>query len=717
MKKRILPVISLILMLIASAFIIQRTYAPDTTISVEPTPNVYNVGQTFTVQVWIRNVVNLNAWEAKIRYDSSMLTITSVTEGSFLNGPPDYFSTFFAPPFFGTNYLQLGDLITSPDSVSGSGIVANISFNVKDTGKSDLTPFDTKMLTIEGVKIDNTPVNGVFYTTYPHADFPYPYPYHGSYVYVNEPVVFNATAYVEGGMYKGSYDVVGKIIEYTWDFGDGSAPRYEPVVSHTYTRPENHTAQLFVTANDTKTDGSSQLIFVRYAKPQVNFTYSPKPVYKGIETTFDATGTRYWSGYYANYTWNFGDGTPIVTTTNPIIEHTYTKNATKPPNNVTLTVTTKEGYANSSTLPVEVLSGIYANFTYLPKPPYKNEVIAFDADKSRSDRLDPIFSYSWDFGDWKTGTGKTTTHTYDQNGTYTVTLNVTTLGGRNSTSLPLKVFLRPYAHFIYPKPVFKNDTVTFNASDSSIPLPDTIARYIWDFGDGTNQNLTTPITTHRYVYSGNYTVSLVVITNEGAVNSTSNIINVSFPKPTVTHDIAIVWNSATLNATEGYVWYLTERGSVINITVTVRNEGTSTESFSITAYRKDIPIDTQQVNNLLPNTTKTVTFLWRLLNITMVQPPIYTGTYTISINVTLLADQYLTDNIWIAGTVQVKGWGDVNCDGKVNYKDLFILAVNYGKNVPPGDERADINEDGKINYQDLYILAIYYGKSYLMRDP
>jgi hypothetical protein len=210
---------------------------------------------------------------------------------------------------------------------------------------------------------------------------------------------------------------------------------------------------------------------------------------------------------------------------------------------------------------------------------------------------------------------------------------------------------------------------------------------------------------------------LVVITNEGAVNSTSNIINVSFPKPTVTHDIAIVWNSATLNATEGYVWYLTERGSVINITVTVRNEGTSTESFSITAYRKDIPIDTQQVNNLLPNTTKTVTFLWRLLNITMVQPPIYTGTYTISINVTLLADQYLTDNIWIAGTVQVKGWGDVNCDGKVNYKDLFILAVNYGKNVPPGDERADINEDGKINYQDLYILAIYYGKSYLMRDP
>lgn len=56
--------------------------------------------------------------------------------------------------------------------------------------------------------------------------------------------------------------------------------------------------------------------------------------------------------------------------------------------------------------------------------------------------------------------------------------------------------------------------------------------------------------------------------------------------------------------------------------------------------------------------------------------------------------------------------GDINGDGRVNYKDLFILAAAYGSYV--GGEKynvgADLNGDGKVNYQDLFLLAASYGK-------
>ena len=55
--------------------------------------------------------------------------------------------------------------------------------------------------------------------------------------------------------------------------------------------------------------------------------------------------------------------------------------------------------------------------------------------------------------------------------------------------------------------------------------------------------------------------------------------------------------------------------------------------------------------------------------------------------------------------------GDIDGDGKVNYKDLFLLAAAYGSSQ--GEERynrsADLNSDGKINYQDLFLLAANYG--------
>ncbi|HEC95116.1 MAG TPA: PKD domain-containing protein, partial [Thermoplasmatales archaeon] len=59
-------------------------------------------------------------------------------------------------------------------------------------------------------------------------------------------------------------------------------------------------------------------------------------------------------------------------------------------------------------------------------------VIHFDGSAS----YDPdgtIISYSWDFGDGETGTGKMPSHTYKTSGKYTVTLTVTDDDGEKTT--------------------------------------------------------------------------------------------------------------------------------------------------------------------------------------------------------------------------------------------------------------------------------------------
>ena len=82
----------------------------------------------------------------------------------------------------------------------------------------------------------------------------------------------------------------------------------------------------------------------------------------------------------------------------------------------------------------------------------------------------------------------------------------------------------PIASFsYYPENPIVNETITFNASNSTDP-DGTIENYEWDFGDG--EKAEGKIATHSYSSAKNYTVKLTVADNEGATNSTAEIINI-----------------------------------------------------------------------------------------------------------------------------------------------------------------------------------------------
>ena len=84
----------------------------------------------------------------------------------------------------------------------------------------------------------------------------------------------------------------------------------------------------------------------------------------------------------------------------------------------------------------------------------------------------------------------------------------------------------PIANFTYfPENPVVNETVTFNASNSTDP-DGTIVNYEWDFGDGNITCVAEPIITHSHASAGSYNINLTITDDDGATNSTNKTITI-----------------------------------------------------------------------------------------------------------------------------------------------------------------------------------------------
>jgi PKD repeat protein len=214
----------------------------------------------------------------------------------------------------------------------------------------------------------------------------------------------------------------------------------------------------------------------------------------------------------------------------------------------------------------------------------------------------------------------------------------------------------PNAAFTYsPIAPGLGETVTFNASASSATEPTAqITEYYWDFGDGTNTTVSTPIVEHSYDEGGDYIVSLTVIDNATAsalVQSTFG--TTGMPRSwydlfgTVEHDVAVAVphevavTGVSLSATT------VTAGETVTITAQVLNKGTETESFSVKAYYDTNEIDTKQVSNLVSEDGETLTFDWNTAGVPE-------GNYRIIVEIPAVEGETVTgNNRFIDGTVKV----------------------------------------------------------------
>ncbi len=156
---------------------------------------------------------------------------------------------------------------------------------------------------------------------------------------------------------------------------------------------------------------------------------------------FDASASTPSSGAtLTSYAWDFGDGSPVVTTTVPTVSHTYTKPGTQ---SVTLTVTDSTGQKASLT---KALAFPVPAFSYVPNSS-DTKAIDFDASASTGSGGTAVATYTWNFGDGSMPVSThsaTTTHTYAAGGVYTVILSVTDTAGQTSPLLAKPVTVAAY---------------------------------------------------------------------------------------------------------------------------------------------------------------------------------------------------------------------------------------------------------------------------------
>jgi len=318
-----------------------------------------------------------------------------------------------------------------------------------------------------------------------------------------------------------SYDLDGTIVEYSWDFGDGSTATGVKV-STAYPESGAYTVTLTVTDDDGATDTIATIKVVRNKSPVAIFTESAETVYINETITFNATESYDPDGVIVNYSWDFGDGN---TATGVTVSHAYADNGLYL---VTLTVTDNDGATDSAHATKTVMNRQpVASFTETAEIVNTDETISFDASDS-SDPDGTIVDYSWDFGDGAKGTGVSVQHAYSQDGTYTVTLTVTDDDGATDTTSATKTVLNriPIASFTESAhTVSSSESIHFDASESHDP-DGTIVNYLWDFGDG-NTAVDVEVD-HAYEDDGVYTVTLTVIDDDdatGLATATKNVLN------------------------------------------------------------------------------------------------------------------------------------------------------------------------------------------------
>jgi hypothetical protein len=118
--------------------------AQGATVSLLPSSQNVQLGETFTIDVAIDNATNLAAYEFRITYDPNILTIEGVTQTDFLRStgrgvscPPigDEAARKTTDVWFGCATVNK----SSGSPVGGSGVLAHISFSAKGPGLTYLT--------------------------------------------------------------------------------------------------------------------------------------------------------------------------------------------------------------------------------------------------------------------------------------------------------------------------------------------------------------------------------------------------------------------------------------------------------------------------------------------------------------------------------------------------------------------------------------------------
>jgi PKD repeat protein len=174
----------------------------------------------------------------------------------------------------------------------------------------------------------------------------------------------------------------------------------------------------------------------------------------------------------------------------------------------------------------------HAGFNVSDRKVKTEESVRFDAEPSYS-LINNISTYSWEFGDGETGSGKAVSHSFDNAGNYTVNLTIRdTKGSKVYDTMDVMVENRlPKPAFdVISKKIVTEQPVSFDSSRSK-DADGKVVSYKWKMGDGSSYQRTDPELQHTYPAAGQYKVEMTAIDNQGEKMAVKK--NIEVKKPNV----------------------------------------------------------------------------------------------------------------------------------------------------------------------------------------
>jgi PKD repeat protein len=551
------------------------------------------LNETFTIDLTVADAEDIQGWDANITFDPTILEVVDAAEGGFIkSGAPGGvpFFKYTAPDGKGYIYIGASYYMVAPPGtgVNGSGILANITFQVVDIGNSpihfkeedmylwynngtglDKQPrilhdgFFTNLhdIAITGITVSPTQVNpgdqasinvtvvneGNFNETFSVTIFQSLFPFPDNLTKIDH--ITGVT--LEAGS--------TKTLEFTWNTTTGERSGIYNITAEV--PPVAKEAEKNI-ADNVRVEGTVTIP----GAPVAFFTYTPEKPTPLDTVWFDASKSYDPDDPVAgivSYKWDFGDGTSEIYVKGVNLTNTATHNYTTIANyDVRITVNDNESQTDNYTRTLTIK---------VPEPP----VASFNCTTAPSHRL-------------------------------------------------------------------INRPVAFDASESYDP-DFYIVSYEWDFGDGTIEFYNAPegvIVTHNYTDARTYTVNLTVTDNHGASDSSTLDVTVSTKRDIVVVSVTCYrpreGTQVRKPLDQAYV------GETLNISVVVRNEGTQPETFNLTVYYDNTEIKTESITNLppgdqAPDNQKIIGIFWDTT-------PVSAGNYTITVEAVLNEDQNQTNN-------------------------------------------------------------------------
>jgi hypothetical protein len=167
MKGETIKYIPLILSFVIVLSTVNMAFAQLPLMYMSPAANSYHLGESFTVDINIQDVVDLYSYEVKLGYNPDILEIVSIEEGPFIieqttspYDPPTVWSTIINE-YDGWCYAACVTLGKYP-GITGSGTLFNVTFNVIDPGECDLDLYNSLLLDSTAASISHDVTDGYF---------------------------------------------------------------------------------------------------------------------------------------------------------------------------------------------------------------------------------------------------------------------------------------------------------------------------------------------------------------------------------------------------------------------------------------------------------------------------------------------------------------------------------------------------------------------------